>query len=65
MDMNEYCIQSMLKERIAEIRAEVWAANLRAAARPPQRPLRVVVGSLLVKAGTRLLEGFTPVRATA
>ncbi len=65
MDMNEYCLQSMLRERIEDMRAEVQAANLRAALRAPQRPLRVVVGHLLVRAGTRLLEGFTTSRATA
>ena len=62
MDLNEYCLHAMTKERIATIRAEVRAAELRAAAR---RPLRVVVGRLLVRLGTRMLQGFTPARAAA
>jgi hypothetical protein len=65
MDMNEYCLQRMTLERIAEMRAQVEAANLRAVARTPRRPLRIVVGQLLVRAGNRLLEGFTPARAAA
>ena len=65
MDMNEYCLQAMMKERIEEMRAEVWALTLRSAARAPRRPARVVVGHLLVRLGNRLLEGFTPARATA
>ena len=55
MDMNEYCLHSMMKERIAEIRADVRAAALRAEARGRRRPVRVVLGQLLVRLGNRLI----------
>ena len=65
MDMNEYCLHSMMRERIADIHAEVRAAALRAAVRGPRQPVRVVVGQFLVRLGNRLLAGVAPARATA
>jgi hypothetical protein len=65
MDLNEYCLQAMTRERIDTMRADVQALALRAAARGPRRPVRIVLGQLLVRLGNRLLAGFTPARATA
>ncbi|HTO10650.1 MAG TPA: hypothetical protein VMQ51_03690 [Candidatus Binatia bacterium] len=65
MDMNEYCLHAMMKERIEEMRVAAWVAALRSASRGPRRPVRVVVGHWLVRLGTRLLDGFTPARAAA
>ena len=65
MDMNEYCVHAMVRERITAMQDEVRIAHLSAATPRPRRPLRMVVGRLLVRAGNRLLEGFTPARATA
>ena len=65
MGLNEYCLHAMVKERIEAMHADVRAAALRAAAQQPRRPLRVVVGELLVRAGNRLLAGFSPARAPA
>jgi hypothetical protein len=64
MDMNEYCLSELARERLQEMRAEARAMALRAQARP-RPPLRVTVGHALVRLGNRLLSGFTPVRATA
>lgn len=64
MDMNEYCLHAMVKERIGQLRADVRAADLRAAGRAP-RPLRVALGHLLVRLGNRLLADLSPARAAA
>ncbi len=64
MDMNEYLLSALMHQRIEEMHAAAWAAALRAAGRP-RRPLRVVVGRLLVKLGNRLLADFAPARAAA
>jgi hypothetical protein len=65
MGLNEYCLQAMVNERIEAMRADMRAAALRAALRGPRKPLRVVLGHLLVRVGTRLSAGVTPARATA
>jgi|RhiMetdeSRZDD1v2_1073273.scaffolds.fasta_scaffold2795714_2 hypothetical protein len=64
MDMNEYCLQMMTRQRLQEMRAEGEAIALCAAA-CPRTPLRVAVGQALVRLGNRLLKGVTPVHATA
>lgn len=64
MDMNEYCVQMLARQRLQDLRAEANAMALREAAHP-RTPLRVAVGHALVRLGNRLLSGVTPVRATA
>lgn len=64
MDVNYYLLGVLANERLEAMRAEARAMNLRAAAHPA-RPLRVIVGELLVKAGNRLVSRGAPVRATA
>ena len=65
MDMNEYCLQKMVNEHIERIRADMQAAALRRAQRTPRRPVRMVIGQLLVRIGNRLLTGLSPARAAA
>ncbi|HET7343444.1 MAG TPA: hypothetical protein VFL90_18400 [Methylomirabilota bacterium] len=60
MDMNEYCLEMMSRERIEDLRAQAQAAALQ-----PRRPWRMRVGRLLVSLGTRLLAPTAPARATA
>ena len=64
MDMNEYCHELIVRERLQELRAAARVMALREAARP-RTPLRVAAGHALVRLGNRLLTGVTPVRATA
>lgn len=64
MDMNEYCQETMVRERLQELRAQARAMALREAAHP-RTPLRVIVGHALVRLGNRLLSSVTPARATA
>jgi len=63
MDMNDYIVTALTHERLEDMRAQARAAALRAEGRA-SRPLRVVVGQLLVRLGQRVA-GFTPARATA
>jgi hypothetical protein len=65
MGMNEYCLQAMVNERLEQLRADMQAAALRRACRVARRPVRMVIGQLLVKMGTRLLAGLSPARAAA
>ena len=65
MGVNEYCLQAMVKERVEQLRADMQAAALRRARRASQRPVRMVIGQLLVRIGTRLLAGLSPARAAA
>jgi hypothetical protein len=64
MDMNEYCLQMMTRQRLTELRAEANAIAARELARP-RTPLRVTLGQGLVRLGTRLLHGVTPLRTAA
>jgi hypothetical protein len=64
MDVNYYLLGALAHERLEAMRAEARAMSLRAAA-PPARPLRVLLGELLVKAGHRLASRGAPVRAAA
>jgi len=64
MDMNEYCVQMMARQRLDDLRAAANARALRAAARR-STPVRLWLGLVLVRLGNRLLDGFTPVRAAA
>lgn len=64
MDVNDYLLGALANERLEAMRAEARAMSLRAAAHPP-RPLRVLLGELLVKVGNRLVSRGAPVRAAA
>jgi len=62
---NDYILTALMRERLNDMRAEAWVSAIRAAARPPRRPVRTVVGRLLVRLGNRLLAGVAPAQATA
>jgi len=64
MDMNEYCLNMLARQRLDDLRAQAARIALGAQARRGQ-PLRVVVGHALVRLGHRLAGGFTPMRAAA
>ena len=64
MDVNDYLLTTLMRQRIEDMHAAARVAALRAAARPRQ-PLRVVIGRLLVRMGNRLLADFAPARAAA
>jgi len=54
MDMNEYALEILARDRLAELRAAAELANRVRAARPVSRPLRVVLGQALIRLGHRL-----------
>jgi hypothetical protein len=54
MDMNEYALEILARDRLAELRAGAELANRIRAARPVSRPLRVVLGEALIRMGYRL-----------
>jgi hypothetical protein len=60
MEMNEYCLHAMVRDRMEEMRAAAHAASMR-----PRSALRVMVGHALVRLGNRLAHGLTEVRAAA
>ena len=64
MDMNEYCLQMLTRERLRELRAAAHAEAIRGLAHP-RTPLRIVLGQALVRLGTRLAGGFTPLPTAA
>jgi hypothetical protein len=57
VDFNTYVAEMLVRDRLRELRAAAAAARLADAARPPRRPLRVVIGAALVSVGERLLAG--------
>src|SRR5262249_59621319 len=63
MGMNEYCLQAMVNERVEQLRADMQVAALRRARRAARRPVRMVIGQLLVRIGSRLLGGLAPAPA--
>jgi len=50
MDPNEYLVECLVKERLAEARAAA-ARNTLARSLPPRRPARVALGSTLIRIG--------------
>jgi hypothetical protein len=52
MDWHEYVMGELIAERLAEFRAQAARERLLAANRPPRPPLRVAVGSLLIRLGS-------------
>ena len=63
MDVNDYVLAALTHDRLQELRAQASMAALRSR-RGASRPLRVVVGELLVRLGQRMA-GLTPARGTA
>jgi hypothetical protein len=59
MDFNEYLAERLVKERLHEARALAARRALIDSLRPPRRPLRVVVGFAMVRAGHWVL-GHAP-----
>jgi hypothetical protein len=53
-DVNEYALEILARDRLAELRAAAGLANRVRAARPVSRPLRVVLGQALIRMGHRL-----------
>jgi len=54
MDMNNYVLEVVVRDRLAEMRARgEQSARVRAASREP-RPLRSVIGQALIHLGRRL-----------
>ena len=57
MDMNVYCAEWLIKERLAEARAAGARGALLDAHRPPRQPMRVALGLVLIRLGQRILSG--------
>lgn len=54
MDPNEYLVECLVKERLAEARAAAARSAL-ARSLPPRRPVRVVLGRALIRIGHWIL----------
>ena len=57
MDMNEYALEVLARERLAELRANCERLNLTRAPGRASRPLRVALGHALIRWGRRLQGG--------
>jgi hypothetical protein len=57
MDMNEYTLQMLARDRLAEMRAAGERSSRIAGVRPRARPLRVALGHALIRMGHRLQGG--------
>jgi hypothetical protein len=55
MDMNDYVMNTIVRQRLDDIRADARRAVLAAALTPPRQPLRVTLGLTLVRLGRWLL----------
>ncbi|MGH7332856.1 MAG: hypothetical protein ACREKS_08960, partial [Candidatus Rokuibacteriota bacterium] len=51
MDMNDWILGSLVRQRLDEIRTESRWAALAAASRPPRHPLRAMLGLALIRIG--------------
>ena len=60
MDVNEYTLEMLVRERLAEARATRARQGLRARARSPRQGLRARVGVALIALGERLAGGPAP-----
>ena len=56
MDSNEYLIEWLVRQRLAEAHAAAARADLVAMAPPRHGQLRVALGSVLIRLGRRLAE---------
>jgi hypothetical protein len=54
VDMNEYALEVLARERLAELRANRERMNHWRAPERPWRPLRVALGHALIRWGCRL-----------
>jgi hypothetical protein len=54
MDMNEYALEVLARDRLAELRANAQRANESRWGRRSSRPLRVAIGHALIRMGRRL-----------
>jgi hypothetical protein len=54
MDMNEYALEVLARERLAELRANSERVNRSRAPARASRPLRVALGQTLIRLGRRL-----------
>jgi hypothetical protein len=54
MDMNEYALEVLARDRLAELRATGGRAIWARAGRRRRRPLRVALGHALIRLGRRL-----------
>jgi len=54
MDMNEYALEVLARERLAELRANAERVSGARLGRRAPRPLRVAVGHALIRVGRRL-----------
>ena len=54
MDMNEYALEVLVRDRLAEMRDEGERSSRIRAASPESRPLRLVLGHALIRMGDRL-----------
>ncbi|HEU4369533.1 MAG TPA: hypothetical protein VFV05_15030 [Methylomirabilota bacterium] len=54
MDMNEYTLDVVVRDRLAEMRADGERTRRIRIARPASRPLRVALGHALIRLGRRL-----------
>jgi hypothetical protein len=55
MGVNEYLLETLARQRLAEIHAAARRAALAKTLATPRRPLRVVVGETLIRLGTSVL----------
>ena len=52
MDMNSYVVEALSRDRLAELRAGAARHRQLLVAAPVRRPLRVVLGLVLIRLGT-------------
>jgi hypothetical protein len=57
MPMNEYTLEILARDRLAELRADADVRARARAVRTPHRPVRVMLGLLLMRMGRHLLGG--------
>jgi hypothetical protein len=65
MEFNEYTASWMLRERHAELMAAARRQALVSQARGPRRPLRVSLGTALIRTGAWLLRDHYAAREAA
>lgn len=61
MDVNEYYVEVLMKERLEEARATAQRAALLRALRRPREPWRLALGVALIRLGARLLAPYREV----
>jgi hypothetical protein len=55
MDMNDYALELMARQQIAERHAGAARREMARPAAPARRPLRITIGLALIRLGTRAL----------